>query len=103
MTILYILAVETVFISEPIEVEKNSLNNTLERFTWRGQQKQIINVVAAWQDWGFPAGVSKANWRARHHRNYYRVECDDNKTYEIYLDRKSIDKQAWFIYRILEE
>jgi hypothetical protein len=91
-----------VFVSEPIEVEKSSIDNTLLRFTWREQQKNIVDVLAVWQDWGFPAGVHKANWRMRHHRNYYRVKCDDDKTYEIYLDRQSAADQKWFLYRILE-
>ncbi|MCD6161179.1 MAG: hypothetical protein J7K40_02055 [candidate division Zixibacteria bacterium] len=103
MTIYNILAAEVVFISKPIEVEKNPDNNLPEAFYWKGNRKKITTIVSAWQDWNYPAGAVKRNWRARRHRNYYRVECDDNKIYEIYLDRQTVDKPTWYLYRIIKE
>jgi len=103
MTILYILSAEVMFISEPIEVEKDPVKNEPSKFIWREEQKRITRILSSWQDWGFPSGVSRANWRQRRHRNYYRVECDDGSICEIYYDRKSVAKQEWFLYRIVEK
>jgi hypothetical protein len=91
-----------VFVSEPIEVERNPTDKTLAGFTWRGQPRKVVKTIATWQNWGFPGGVHKGTWRMRHHRNYYRVECDDNKIYEIYLDRKTSENPVWILYRILD-
>lgn len=102
MTIYNIIAVKDVFISELIEVDKNPTNNEPEAFYWKKCRKKIVKIVSVWQDWGFAAGTAKRNWRARRHRNYYRVECDDDKTYEIYLDRQTAEKPTWYIYRIIE-
>ena len=71
-----------------------------ERIVWRGESKPVTCVLASWQDWGFPAGVSKTSWRQRRHRTCFLVECDDGKLYEIYLDRGSVDKAEWFLYRV---
>jgi len=90
-----------VFISEAIEVKQDKDDRRPVEFTWRGQPKHITPIISEWQDWGFPAGVAKADWKQRRHRNYYRVECDDGNTYEIYLDRKDIESKTWFLYRII--
>jgi len=91
------------FISEPIEVEKDPDKNEPSLFIWRKKQKRITGILLSWQDWKFSSGASKANWRQRRHRNYYQVECDDNSICEIYNDRKSVDKQEWFLYRIIQK
>jgi hypothetical protein len=92
-----------VFISETIKVKQDKTNRLPVEFIWRGEPRHIVEIIAEWQDWNFPAGVSKADWRARRHRNYYRVLCDDNKTYEIYLDRQDIEKLTWYLYRIVDD
>ena len=90
------------FISESIKVEKDKNDKTPVGFVWRGVSKGVTRVISEWQDWGFAPGVHKANWRQRRHRNYFRVECNDGKTYEIYLDRKTSDKPTWYLYRIID-
>ncbi len=89
------------FVSEAIKVTRDKKDNTPVEFFWRGQRKQITRIISTWQDWGFSEGVFKAGWRQRHHRNYFKVECNDNKVYEIYLDRKTEDKPIWVLYRII--
>lgn len=89
------------FISEQIQVTLREDDRSPVEFVWRGQPRKIKRIIAEWQDWGFASGVTRANWRQRHHRNYFRAECDDGKIYEIYLDRKTPEGQAWFLYRVL--
>lgn len=90
------------FISEQIQVVIDKDERLPVEFVWRGQSKIVTRVVSHWHDWGFASGVYKADWRQRRHRNYFRVECDDGKTYEIYLDRKTAEQQTWILYRIIE-
>jgi hypothetical protein len=92
-----------VFISETIEVKQDKVDKRPVEFIWRGKPRYIDRIVNEWQDWGFASGVHKADWRQRRHRNYYRVECDDGCTYEIYLDRKAPERLTWYLYRIVEE
>jgi len=38
-------------------------------------------------DAGFTPGEKRKTWLTRRHRNVYRVLCDDDRIYELYLDR----------------
>jgi hypothetical protein len=70
---------------------------------WRKKIVKIVEVSLSWQDWGFAGGVHKANWRQRHHRNYFQVKGDDGLAYEIYLDRGVAGEPKWILYRIIED
>ena len=91
------------FISEPITVKQDKGSRLPVEFIWRGKLKIITRVISEWQDWGFSSGVHKADWKQRRHRNYFRVENNDNKIYEIYMDRKTSEKPDWFLYSIIDE
>ncbi len=91
------------FISETIKVKQDKTDRRPIEFIWRGEPKHIVEIIAQWQDWKFPRGVTQADWKARRHRNYYQVLCDDGVTYEIYLDRKDTDKLTWYLYRIIDD
>ena len=91
------------FISEPIKVKQDKDSRLPVEFIWRGKPKIVTSVVSEWHDWGFSSGVHKADWKQRRHRNYFRVECDDNSIYEIYMDRKTPEKPEWFLYSIINE
>ena len=103
LTILYILAALVLFISEQIEVVRDLTDNTPVQFAWRKQKKVVTKIIAACQDWGFSPGVYRSNWRLRRHRNYFKLLCNDQNIYEIYLDRKIIDKPRWFLYNIIDK
>ncbi len=63
---------------------------------------RVVEVVQAWQDYGFGATHPAArNWRTRRHRNYYLVRAEDGRLYELYLDRGAKRRQ-WYLYRRLE-
>jgi len=49
------------FISEPIEVEKDPDKNEPSLSIWRKKQKRIIRILLSWQDWKFSSGVSSVN------------------------------------------
>ena len=91
------------FISETIEVKQDKTDRRPIEFIWRGKPKYIREILTQWQDWGFAGGVKRGDWKQRRHRNYYQVECDDGKIYEIYLDRKDTDKLCWYLYRIIDD
>jgi hypothetical protein len=91
------------FISEPIEVTIDKELKTPIEFYWRGQTFKISEIIIAWQDWKFAGGVTKPDWRQRRHRNYYQIRCDDQTTYEIYLDRGMSGEPKWFLYRIIDD
>ncbi|MCP4581252.1 MAG: hypothetical protein GY839_06510 [candidate division Zixibacteria bacterium] len=91
------------FISESIKVTRDKKDKSPVGFVWRGESKTIIRIISEWQDWGFASGVHKGDWKQRRHRNYFRVECDDGKLYEIYLDRKTSGKPTWHLFRIIND
>lgn len=90
------------FIGEPIEVTTGGHIAEPQSFVWREQAYMITHVIAAWQDWGFPAGAVQRNWRTRRHRNYYRVETEAGEVFEIYNDRGPAGgRSEWFVYQQL--
>lgn len=68
-------------------------------FKWRDEEFRIKKIQRNWQDWGFPAGAPrKKNWRLRRHRNYFKVLTEDERIFEIYMDRKG-PVPTWVLYR----
>jgi hypothetical protein len=81
---------------EPITVECDAEGtdpSTMGRprsFIWRGKAHRITTVLKRWivrADW----------WRQEVSRQYYKVECDNLGTYEIYQER-----DAWFLERLYD-
>ena len=59
-------------------------------FIWRSQAHRITAVLKHWVvrvDW----------WRQEIARQYYKVQCDNLGTYEIYQERDS-----WFLERLYD-
>jgi len=91
------------FISEEITVVRDEKLGNPQSFRWRDRDYAIKDVIAAWADWGFPAGAPrKKDWRLRRHRNYYRVETTDGAVFELYHDRGvKLSPGTWVLYRRL--
>ena len=89
------------FLSEKIEVVFDKKRGVPLSFIWNKKEYIITGLIAVWQDWGFPKGSPKAkNWRLRHHRNYYRVQTEEDEVFEIYLDRKTKNEEGeWYLYQ----
>jgi hypothetical protein len=89
------------FLSEKIQVTIDKAKRAPASFVWNKKEYIISEIIAAWHDWGFSEGASKARtWRLRHHRNYYRVQTSGDEVFEIYLDRKSKREEGeWFLYQ----
>jgi hypothetical protein len=89
------------FISEEIEVVSEDFPKRPLEFTWRGKRYKVVRIVSSWLDWGFPGGSPKrTNWRLRRHRNCFLLEADDERLYEIHLDRSARGgKGAWVLSR----
>jgi len=59
-------------------------------FVWRRKVHRITTIVKRWVvqvDW----------WRQEISRQYYKVECDNFGTYEIYRER-----DRWFLERMYD-
>lgn len=81
-------ASEEKFISEEIEVRRDSDSLKPISFVWQEQEHQIREVIAVWPDYGFSAGAPKRkSWRMRRHRTCYRVETVAGEVFDIYHDR----------------
>ena len=59
-------------------------------FTWRHQLHQITAVLKRWI-------VQVEWWRQEIARQYYKVECDNLGTYEIYCERG-----GWYLERMYD-
>lgn len=73
---------------EPIVVEHNGPH--LHAFTWRQRVHRITAILQRWivrVDW----------WRQEIARQYYKVECDNLGTYEIYCEH-----DCWFLERLYD-
>ena len=73
---------------EPITVEYEG--DRLQAFTWRRRVHRITAVLKRWivrVDW----------WRQEISRQYYKVECENFGTYEIYCERG-----GWFLERLYD-
>ncbi|GAC1631705.1 MAG: hypothetical protein NVS4B9_23980 [Ktedonobacteraceae bacterium] len=73
---------------EPISVEREG--DHLRSFTWRHRGHHITAVLKRWivcADW----------WRQEVSRQYYKVQCDNLGTYEIYCERG-----GWFLERLYD-
>ncbi|MEW6687262.1 MAG: DUF6504 family protein [Candidatus Edwardsbacteria bacterium] len=77
------------FICEKIKVQKDEDAINPTSFRWRDKEYRIIEIERKWQDFGYALGrpPKKQSWRARHHRNYYRVKTESGERFEIYFDR----------------
>jgi len=83
------------FIGEAIDVTQAEGGPAPAALVWRGASYRVRRVLASWQDSGQgAAGPHSGNWRTRHHRNYYHVECDGGRRFEIYLDREAVPSPA---------
>jgi hypothetical protein len=94
----------TKLISEKIEVETGaSEGGVLEpvAFTWQGRRYEVRAVLRAWVDHGFGTNEVTRTWFNRRHRNYYRVEADDGKVYELYLNRGG-KRREWVLVKQLD-
>ena len=73
---------------EPISVREE--NGNLLSFTWRRRIHRITVILKHWivrVDW----------WRQEVSRQYYKVQCDNLGTYEIYRER-----DEWFLERLYD-
>jgi hypothetical protein len=73
---------------EPITVECE--DGRPRSFIWRSSVHSISAIVRRWivrMDW----------WRQEVSRQYYKVECDNLGTYEIYSERG-----RWFLERLYD-
>lgn len=73
---------------EPITVECEG--DRLRSFIWRQRAHRITAVLKRWivqVDW----------WRQEITRQYYKVECENLGTYEIYRER-----EGWFLERLYD-
>lgn len=89
------------FICERIEVHCEGAPAQPASFTWRKAEYPVATVVHSWHDWGFARAAPKKDWRSRRHRTYFRVQIEDGRVFEIYLDRASRNKPTWILHKLI--
>lgn len=85
-----------------------------DQFIWRDEEFQIVTILSEWHDYkrrgrmarnmrpgNASAAEQRGSWGVG--QDYYRVETDKNRIFEIYYDRAPKDsdrrKGEWFLYR----
>ena len=86
------------FISERIEVEKAETSPQPLRFTWRGEQHEVVGVLREWVDTSFGSVPPRSRkWYTRRHRRHYVVKDAEGHIFEIYLDYANRQKPTWWL------
>ncbi len=88
------------FIDEEIKVQPGECYPELNWFDWRGKKHEVAKVSETWQDYGFAGWMKKPRWWQRRHKNFYRIETKEGRTFEIYCDRGS-KKRVWVLLKEL--
>ncbi len=113
MADFYSEEIEVHFDREPLIEKKPGLPS---RFTWRGQEYIIVELVKEWHDYrlrGNPkcryekergsywvrSSQKRGSWGVG--RDYYRVRTQTGGVFDIYYDRAPIKgrKGGWVLYR----
>lgn len=84
------------FIGEPITVEVIDLEKPIS-FTWRNRQYKIIKIEASDRRLDL-----RSAWYRRKHRDYFIVQVEDGKRFEIYRHRVP-GKPYWILTRELSQ
>ena len=86
------------FISERIVVEKAETSPQPLRFTWRGEEHEVVDLLREWVDTGFGAVPPHSRkWYNRRHRRHYVVKDAEGHVFEIYLDYSNRQKPTWWL------
>jgi len=88
------------FIDDRIDVVMEGTVRQPKSFVWQGRNFQVVEILHAWSDWGFSLAATRRNWRTRKHRNYYRIRTEDERIFEIYLDRGTKPgRESWYVFQ----
>jgi hypothetical protein len=91
------------FIGERISVTTGGTIRQPSTFTWKDVEYRVTEVILSWMDWGFPQSATQRDWKARRHRNYYRVRTDRGEVYEIYHDRGPGGRGGgWYLFQQMD-
>ena len=110
------------FIGQPIDVDFDrpplleKKPGCPARFHWQGETFEITNKLSEWHDYRRRGRMAR-NMQPQHAavaekrgswgvgRDYFRVQTDTNRIFELYYDRapKDVDRRkgAWFLFREL--
>lgn len=87
------------FISQPVDVREASSPRRPVSFVWNETEYVVEEIIAQWQDWNFPGGVSTKDWKSRRHRNCFHVRTADGSEFELYLERGTkLQQGKWYLY-----
>lgn len=82
-----------IFIGEDVEVELSGPEGIPSHIIWRGKKYRILNIVATWQRLDL-----QRRWWKRRHRDYFLIEVENGKMWEIYRHRGPGDR-FWRLVR----
>jgi hypothetical protein len=88
------------FFGEQIEVQKAETSPQPLRFTWRGEDHEVIEVLEERVDTGYGVLPPRSRkWYTRRHRRYFVVRDKKGDVFEIYLDYGNRQKQSWWLVK----
>ena len=88
------------FIGEKIVVQQAETSPRPVRFTWRGEDHEIVEVLRQWVDVGFGGVPPRSRrWYNRRHRRYYVVRDPEGQVFEMYLDYGDRQKRTWWLVK----
>lgn len=87
------------FIGEETDVLETAEGGQPIRFSFRGGEHRVVEIMSQWQDYGFSPAANKRDWRNRRHRNYYEVRTDQGAHLLLYFDRgvKPESPRTWVV------
>ena len=90
------------FVGEKIDVQQAQWSPRPVRFTWRGEEHDVAEVLRVWVDAGFgDLSPRSRKWFNRRHRRHYVVKDSQGQVYQMYLDYANRQKRTWWLVKKL--
>ncbi|HKW52002.1 MAG TPA: DUF6504 family protein [Candidatus Eisenbacteria bacterium] len=74
-----------------------------ERFTWRGEELAVAEVLERWKEYSRPGAAMQERYLRKH---WYRIRTAAGREMKIYFERqarsKAGAKQRWWVYSVFD-
>ena len=88
------------FIGEAVEVERSPDSPRPVRFRWRGETREVAEVLREWVDAGHgDLPPHSRRWYNRRHRRGFEVRDAKGERFILYLDYSHRERPTWFLTR----
>ncbi len=91
-------------IGETIEVERAPNSPRPVRFHWRGETREVVEVLREWVDAGHgDLPPHSRRWYNRRHRRCFEVRDAKGERFILYVDYSHREHPTWFLARRIVE